>query len=99
MIKLLSTIIVILFCWLIFPYKWIRHFQFVNRKSKAIRQANKLQKTTDKKVMVIQIGSIFKVGVNTELKRYDKLARKILKVKRCDSFIWNYKNAVIYSAK
>lgn len=99
MIKTISTIIVILFCWIIYPYKWIRHFQFVNRKSKAIRQAKELQKTTDKKVMVIQIGSIFKIGVNTELKRYDKLARKILRVKRCDNFIWNYKNAVIYSAK
>ena len=99
MIKLLSTIIVILFAWIIFPYKWIKHAIFVNRKSKAIKQADKRQKETNKKVMVCQLGTTFIVGVNDELKRIDKKAFKILKLNRDEQFIWNYKNSVIYSAK
>ena len=99
MIKALSTVIVILFCWVIFPYKWIKHAIFVNRKSKAIRQANKRQLTTAKKVMVCQIGSHFIVGVNDELKRINKRGRKLLKLNKNEEFIWNYKNSLIYTAK
>jgi flagellar biogenesis protein FliO len=99
MIKLLSTLIVILFCWVIFPYKWIKHAIFINRKSKAIKEADKRQKTTAKKVMVIQIADQFIVGVNDELKRMDKKAFKILKLNRNEQFVWNYKNSLIYSAK
>ena len=99
MSKLTAQIIVILFCWIIYPYKWIRHFAFISKKKKAIKKADKLQKNSCKKIMVCQIGSIFKVGTKTDLKRMDKLARKILKIKRADSWIWNYKKALIYSAK
>ena len=99
MIKALSTLIVILFCWLIFPYKWIRHAVFVNRKNKAIKQADKRQLTTNKKVMVIQIGNRFIVGINDELKRINKRGRKLLKLNKNEDFIWNYKNSLIYSAK
>jgi hypothetical protein len=99
MSKLTAQLVVILFCWIIYPYKLVKHFAFIRKKNKAIKQADKLQKTTDKKIMVVQLGSIFKVGTNTELKRMDKLARTILKIKRADNWIWDYKKALIYSAK
>lgn len=97
--KLVAQLIVILFCWIIYPYKWVMHFAFISRRNKAIKEADKRQKTSSKKIMVCQIQSYFKVGTKDELKRYDKLARKLLKVKRADNWIWDYRNAVIYSAK
>lgn len=99
MSRLIAQIIVILFCWIIYPYKWIRHFIFISRKNKAIKEADKLQKNSGEKIMVCQIGSIFKVGTKTDLKRMDKLARKILKIKRADKWIWDYRKSLIYSAK
>lgn len=99
MSKSIALTVVILFCWIIYPIKWVKYFAFIHKKNKAIKEADKLQKTTDKKIMVIQLGNVFKVGTNTELKRMDKLARTILKIKRADNWIWDYKKALIYSAK
>lgn len=99
MIKLISTIIVILFCWVIYPYKWIKHAIFINRKSNAIKQADKRQKKESKKVLVVQIGNQFIVGVRDELKRIDKKAFKILRLNRNEQFIWDYRNSIIYEAK
>jgi hypothetical protein len=99
MIKLLSTFIVVLFCWVIFPYKWIKHAIFINRKNKAIKQADKRQKTEGKKVLVVQIGDKFIVGIRDELKRIDKKAYKLLHLNRDEQFIWDYRNSIIYEAK
>jgi len=99
MIKLTAQLIVILFCWIIYPYKWIKHYLFIRKKKIAIKKADERQKTSNSKIMVVQLGNYFKVGTKTELKSMDKLARKILKIKRSDKWIWDYRNSIIYSAK
>lgn len=99
MIKLTANIIVILFCWVIYPYKWAKHIAFIMRKRKAIKQADERQKTSNDTVYVVQILDTFHIGIKSEMKKLDKKARKILGLKRVDNFIWDYRRSVIYKAR
>ena len=72
---------------------------FLNKRSKAIKQADKRQKTCNSTVMVVQIGEVFKVGIKSELKQLDKFVRKHYHLNRNEYFVWDYRNSIIYKAK
>ena len=65
MIKVISYICVILFCWIVYPYKWIDKALFNYRKAKAIAKANK----SGKKEYVVQVGKSFLTGTKEDFKR------------------------------
>jgi len=97
--KILTITITILFCWVIFPYKWITKAVFIHRMSKAKKQANKRAQQTNETVYVIQLGRKFYVGIRSELKKLDRYAAKYLKLTKKESKLWDYRNCIIYKTK
>jgi len=93
--KVLTWVFMILFCWIIFPYKWIKRGLFETRKAYAIRDAELLSKKTNKQVYVVQYKTNFIVGLRNEFRQKDsKIRRKI------DGYLdWDYRNAIIYKTK
>lgn len=90
---------IILFCWVIYPYKWIKAYTFKRRLNKAIKKADARQKTTPCKVLVVQFKGEFIVGIPSELKKIDNLVRKRNNIPRKYKKVWDYRNAIVYSAK
>lgn len=93
--RLLSWIVTILFCWVIFPYKWIKRALFEAKKANAIREADLLSIETNKQAYVVQYKTDFIVGLRDDFRRKDsKIRRKI------DGFLnWDYRNAIIHKTK
>lgn len=87
------------FCFIVFPVKSYRKILFDSRKKKAIKMADKMQKTTPDKVMVMQDGVDFYVGVKSDFKHLKKRVNKKLKIKHEYRNAFDWKSAIIYSAK
>ena len=95
MIKVLSYIFLVLFCWIVYPYKWIDKAIFDHRKAKAIAKANK----SGRKEYVIQIGKHFISGTKEDMDRIKKNSCKNLGLKRIHYNLFDWKSAVIYTTK
>ena len=92
--KVLSYSIVILFCWIIFPYKWVMKFIFESNKAKAIRRCDDLSLKYNKQAYVVQNGREFYVGLRSEFRQTNsKVRRKLAKYLKFD-----YRNAIIYKS-
>lgn len=68
MIKLISSAIVVLFFWMIYPYKWIRYAKFLIDKRNAIIKADVMAADTKKAVYVVQYGRKFHVGLRSNFR-------------------------------
>jgi len=93
-IHALSLIAVVLFCWVIYPYKWIRKALFRVRKRNAVREADQLCRETGKAAYVVQAGTQFYVGNRAQFREWNNKARK---GKRRFLDI-DYRHALIYKA-
>ncbi len=95
MIKVVSYIILVLFCWVIYPYKWIRWIAFYVRRYLAIRTADEMHNLTGRRYFVIQNGRKFIVRDKRSARKKDvKIKKKI------PSYLdWDYRNAIIYRTK
>lgn len=93
--KALSYLFVIIFAPIIFPYKWIRQFQFAAEKAKAIKQCNELSLKWNKQAYVVQNGREFYVGLRSEFRQTNSKIRKQL----AGYLDFDYRNAIIYKAK
>lgn len=94
LIHALSLIAVVLFCWVIYPYKWIRKALFRVRKRNAVREADQLCRETGKAAYVVQAGTQFYVGSRAQFREWNTKARK---GKRRFLDI-DYRHALIYKA-
>jgi len=94
-INLVAYIIyAISFLWI---FKKIRRKIFDRRKKKAIENAKKRHLTESRKIFVVQIEKRFVVGTREELRRYNKVGRKVVKNLSGTRLLdFHYKNAIIY---
>lgn len=92
--KALSFILVVLFCWVIYPYKWARALTFRLRKEKAIREADLMCHETGKAAYVVQDGVRFYVNNRQQFRDWNKQARK----GRRRFLDIDYRHAVIYKS-
>ena len=90
--KVISWFFIVLFFWIIYPYKWANLAIFNIRKANAIRKAETMTAETGKQVYVVQYKTTFITGLRSDFRRRDsKIRRKI------DGFLdWDYRNAIIH---
>lgn len=93
--RALSWLLTVLFCWIIFPYKWTKKALFEAKKANAIREAEMISIERNKQVYVVQYRTDFIVGLRDEFRRKDsKIRRKI------DGFLnWDYRNSIVHKTK
>ena len=92
-VVLFSTLFVVLFCWVIYPYKWIRLLVHNIRKANACREACHVSTQCGDVVFVIQHFDKFYCGTRKQLRMNDmNITKKVLNDKplQCD-----YRNAII----
>lgn len=99
MIKTLSYLILILFCWIIYPYKWGVKLSFLRSKHKAVIKAEKMYSALNKTVYVVQWGKTFYVGVRSQCRKLDRAAAKHLGLTHQEHKLWDYRNCVVYKTK
>ncbi len=90
--RTLSVLCVVLFCWLIYPAKWIRTAVFRVRRNNAILQADRLYAQTGKAAYVVQNGTRFLVGNRATLRNWNKQVRK----GKQPCLDIDYRHAIIY---
>ena len=91
---ILAQLCVILFAWIIYPYKWIKKLIFRIKKENAIKEADALSKELNKAVYVVQDHEKFYVGTRTQFREGNKDAKRCLP----DWLRYDYRHAVIYKA-
>lgn len=94
LLKTCTIIMLVLFCWIIYPVKWIKKMKFVYDRKNAIGRANVLHQYTGKKYHVMQNGRSFYVGSRIMLRSINIEGKKALKYTGCK---FDYRNAIIYS--
>lgn len=99
MIKCFSWVIVVLFCWVIFPIKWVKKILFNERKERAIAYADAMAKKNNRVYYVVQVESDFYVGTRDFFRERDGKMKRELKKKGLAFLDWDYRNAIIYKAK
>jgi len=90
-----SLICLILFFWIIYPYKWIKQAVFNLRKEKAIQQAKELSFEKGHKFFVVQNGIKFIVG---DKKYFRTMNTKYKKSVKGTSIFFDYREAIIFTA-
>jgi hypothetical protein len=98
-LHILSIILTILFCWIIYPFKWIKLLNFKLRKANAIRQAEQLTAETNKQVYVVQYRMRFKVGLRSEFRKHNSQIRRDLDKEMKGFLDYDYRNGIIYHTK
>lgn len=96
---LLAWVCVVLFCWVVFPTKWAKKIVFKVKYRRAIKKAAERRKTTKKRVFVVQNEREFYVGTREELRAMDKRIKRRLQRQGKSWLRWDYRNAIIYTAK
>ena len=86
-------------CWVVYPKKSYKRATFQSRKNRAILQADKRQATTCERVMVMQDGTDFYVGIACEFKQLMKKVNKYVKLPHELRKVYDWKKAIIYKAK
>lgn len=97
-IKVLSWVCVVLFCWLIFPIKWVKKILFNERKERAIARANELAQKNNRVYYVVQVESDFYVGNRDFFRERDKKMKSILAKNNASFYKWDYRNAIVHKA-
>ena len=78
-------------------YKKVTMSVFNSRKKNAIKQANERNAIEKRKIFVMQIEKKFIVGTREELRRYNKVGRKVVKrLSGTHLLDFKYKNAIVY---
>lgn len=95
----LSIVLLVLFCWIIYPVKWTKKIMFELRKTNAIRKANHLCAETNKQVYVVQNGMKFEVGFRHEFRKKTNSIQSELVRNKKGYLRYSYKNAIIYKSK
>jgi len=94
-IRYMSMICLILFFWIIYPYKWIKQAIFNHRKEKAIQEAKDLSFEKGHKFFVVQNGMKFLVG---DKKYFRKMNTKYKKRIKGTQLFFDYREAIIFTA-
>lgn len=90
-----SIVLLILFCWIVYPYKWIKRSVFDHRKEKAIRKAKDLNKYWDRTFYVVQNGMNFFVGDRAYFRQKKIKWNKRLRRLGVET---DYRKAIIFTA-
>ena len=98
-IKLLSYLIVALFCWIIWPYKWVLLAQNSARLANAKRRADALDAAKNQAVYVVQYRRRFKVGLRADFRRENSKVRRDLAQEMKGFLKWDYRNAIVYRTR
>lgn len=98
-IKLLSYLIVALFCWIIWPYKWALLAQNRVRLANAKRRADALDNALNQAVYVVQYRRRFKVGARKDFRRENSNVRRDLAQEMKGFLKWDYRNAIVYRTR
>ena len=98
-IKLLSYLIVALFCWAIWPYKWALLAQNALRLANAKRRADVLDADKNQAVYVVQYRRRFKVGLRADFRRENSKVRRDLAQEMKGFLKWDYRNAIVYRTR
>lgn len=88
----------ILFCWVIYPYKWISKGVAWLRDRKAMYDADVMCKRLNKAVYVCRDGHKIYVDVRNRLRITNTANRKKLEKMHSGFLDWDYRHAVIYKA-
>lgn len=94
-ITYISLILLVFFCWIIYPYKWIKKAVFNSRKKKAIKKATDLNILWGRTFYVVQNGMNFFVGDRAYFRRKKIKWNKRLKNIGVGT---DYKNAIVFTA-
>lgn len=94
-ISYLSFICLVLFCWIIYPYKWIKKAVFYHRKGKAINKAKDLSYNKGHKFFVVQNGMKFIVGDRNYFRGMNTKYKKKIKGSQLS---FDYRDAIIFTA-
>lgn len=94
--KVFSFVCVVLFCWVIYPLKWIRKFIFLSRLDEAKKYADALHDETGKSYYVVQFGLKFDVGTRDYFRRNNVKVKRSLKKKYKGFLNYDYRNAIVY---
>lgn len=90
-----SFICLIFFCWIIYPYKWIKQAVFNKRKEKAIQKAKDLSLEKGHKFFVVQNRMKFLVG---DKKYFRGINTKYKKRIKGPQLFFDYREAIIFTA-
>lgn len=90
-----SLIFLILFFWIIYPYKWIKQYVFKHKKEKAIQKAKDLNAHWNRTFYVVQNGMDFFVGDRSHFRQKKIKWNKRLRKLRVET---DYKKAIVYTA-
>jgi hypothetical protein len=90
-----SLVLLVLFCWIVYPYKWIKKSVFNHRKGKAIRKAKYLNMRWGRTFYVVQNGMNFFVGDRTYFRRKKIKWNKRLRNLGVET---DYRKAIIFTA-
>lgn len=95
----MNKTLAILACWIIYPIKSYKAAIFNRRRNRAIKKADLMQARTCEKVMVMQDGFNFYVGVRSDFERMKRRFNKILHIHHKHRNVFDWRSAIIYSAK
>lgn len=98
-IHIVSIILLVLFFWIIYPYKWIKKLSFEVRKANTIRQAEQLSVNENKQVYVVQYRMRFKVGLRSDFRKANSKVRRELEKEMKGFLDYDYRNGIIYRTK
>lgn len=90
--KVFSIVVTALFCWIIYPYKWIRKWLFFRRKRKAVEECRKMALANGCRFYVVQNGLNFYVQNRYVLRKWNVKNRR----KTHAAFDIDYRNAIVY---
>lgn len=94
-VVLFSTLFVVLFCWVIYPYKWTRLLVHNIRKANVCRQACHASTQCGDVVFVIQHGKEFYYGTRKTLRNHNKKASKKIQSEYSPLLECDYRNAIV----
>lgn len=88
----------ILFCWVIYPYKWLKRLILKIRIYQAKREADYQCAQTNKAVYVIQDGMKVSVSNRKTARAINTSVNKKLAKKKAAYLDWDYRYGIIYVA-
>lgn len=93
----ISVILTALFCWIVFPIKWIKKWQHKRNKARCMSNARKKSNDTNAIVYVVQWGKSYFYGTRTELRQQvDRRGKKAVKyATKHHCFDVDFRNAIV----
>lgn len=94
----LSCILTALFCWVVFPYKWIKKAAQKAKLLQIRKQADERAATENRHIYVVQWNDTYKVGTRQEIRAWSNRIRADLARQYKAFYDFDYRHAIIYTA-